>query len=800
MRVSVNWLKDYLDIVVSPSELANRLMMSGNEVKAVEKPADWENVVIGQITNIAPHPNADRLRLATVTTGAEQHTVVCGAPNLVIGDKIAFASVGAVLKDGHTGQTSKLKPAKIRGIESKGMICSEMELGISQNHEGILVLSSDAPLGKPLSEYLGDTVIDLDVTPNRPDCLSIIGIAREAAALTGQYINVREPIYQEEDSPLDDRISVQIQASDLCPRYCASLVTGVKIKPSPKWMQDRLIACGMRPINNIVDISNYVMLEYGQPLHTFDYDKLQGKTIIVRRALEGETITSLDGVDRKLNPDMLVIADSNRAVAVAGVMGGANSEVTEQTTNILLEAASFKAGSIHYTGDNLNLASESRYRFERGIAPGLTVPALKRATMLLVELGDGKAARGYKDAYPGKIESNPIRLSRDKMKRLLGVDYTWEQIIRTLESLGFECKAVSTGDYIEVTAPYWRSDINLEVDLIEEVARIQGYDKIPNTLLAEPLPHLNPNPVFELTQQLRRGLVGNGFSEIVTFSLVGQDFLKKLTPDNSFFGPKPLRVANPMTVDMEYLRTTLRANVLAAFSGNRRFIEDSIRVFEVGKVYIPRSKDLPDERETLCGAAGGFRFSQSWQDNDKILDFYDIKGVIEGLLQGINQDPEFQRSSDISLHPNKQASILLNESKIGIFGEVHPRVLLNFNIDEPVYLIEIDLKSLLPYTTLQKGYKSIPRFPSTVRDLAVIVNADVTHQQIKKLIKAVAIVEMLQIFDVYSGKQVPAGKKSLAYRITYRSPEHTLTDEEVNRVHDQIVRKLNTDLGAVLRE
>jgi phenylalanyl-tRNA synthetase beta chain len=800
MRVSYKWLKDYVNVSVPALELARRLTMAGNEVKAVEVlGANWANVVIGKIIAINPHPNADRLRLATVETGTGEQTVVCGAPNILVGQKIAFASVGAELKDGHTGQTIKLKPAKIRGVESKGMICSEMELGISQNHEGILVLPQDAPIGTPLSEYMGDSVIDLDVTPNRPDCLSVIGIAREAAALTGQTTRIPDIGYEETDTPVTEKIAVEIQAVDFCPRYCASLITGIKIKPSPQWMQDRLAASGMRPINNIVDISNYVMLEYGQPLHTFDYNKIQGKKIIVRLAGDGEAITSLDGVERKLNSDMLVIADAERAVAVAGVMGGANSEVTEQTADILLEAASFKSTSIHHTGESLGLASESRYRFERGLAPGLTLPALQRATQLIVELGEGKAARGWVDVYPGHTPVKPISLSIEKLKSLLGIEFPLEQVTSVLSSLGFVCQRSASPSIITVIAPYWRSDIHMEVDLIEEVARVVGYDKIPNTLLADPLPHLNPDAIFDLKRDVRQGLAGDGFTEVLNFSLVGLDMLKKLTPGAEISGPAPLRVANPMTADMEYLRTNLRTTLYTAFAANRRYTEDSIRLFEVGKVYLRRDKALPDERDTVCGVMGGLRYTRSWQDNDKLLDFFDAKGMVESLLGTLGLEVRFGKGQDPGLHPNKQAVILAAGAEVGVIGEVHPKVLLAFDISEPVYLIEMDLKKLVSFTAVKRGYQPVPRFPLIVRDLALIVDDSVSHEKIYTSIRSSPLVEQVDVFDVYSGGQVPAGKKSMAYRIVYRSPNHTLTDEEVIHIQEQILSRLNSELGAVLR-
>jgi phenylalanyl-tRNA synthetase beta chain len=800
MKISLKWLKDYIDLTVSSNDLANRLMMSGNEVKAVEtKGANWDHVMIGQILAVNPHPNADRLRLATISTGKEEHTVVCGAPNLNIGDRIVFATLGAELNDGHTGQRIRLKPAKIRGVESKGMICSEMELGISQNHEGILVLPADAPLGAALSDYMGDTVIDLDVTPNRPDCLSVIGIARETSALTGSSLHIPAVSYAESGDPVEEYISIEIQAPDLCRRYCATLIRDVTIKPSPQWMQDRLIASGMRPINNIVDISNYVMLEYGQPLHTFDYDKISGKKIIVRRAREDERLVSLDGVDRHLNPGMLVIADAARAVAVAGVMGGANSDVTEETQNILLEAASFNSVSIHYTGDTLGLQSESRYRFERGIAGGLTLPAVKRATQLLVELGGGKAARGWMDICPVREEVKPLQFSFDKTRRLMGIEFDHEQVVNTLVALGFEITRTVSPDVIEVNTPYWRSDIHREVDLIEEVSRIIGYDKIPSTLLAEPLPHLNPDPIFDLKRHLKLGLTAEGYSEILTFSLVGRESLEKLSADRKLNGPEPLRVINPMTEDMAVLRTSLRSALLSAFAANRRFTEDSIRLFETGKVYLRTGKGQPDERETLCAIMGGLRFARSWQDKDNNIDFFDVKGSVEGLLYRLGLEAIFEKSRDNGLHVNKQADIMVKGQRIGSLGEVHPAVQTAFDITEPVYLWEIDLKSLVALTSGVKTYKPVPRFPSIVRDLALIVDYDITHQTLKKLFQDSPLVEQVEIFDVYSGEQVPQGKKSLAYRLSYRSNSHTLTDEEVNQVQQEIVDRLKSGLGAVLR-
>ena len=799
MKVPLSWLKEYVDIPLSPAALAERLTMAGTEVKGRQVIGGWEDIVVGQIVAIEPHPNADRLRLTTVDLGTEQLTVVCGAPNLRPGDKIAFAHVGAQLIDGHSGQPLRLKAAKIRGIASSGMVCSERELGISDSHEGIMVLPAEASLGAPLADYLVDVILDLEVTPNRPDCLSVTGIAREIAALTGQKVRLPRIDYKEAASPIGQQISVEIAAPELCPRYCASLISGVKVADSPGWMQQRLLACGMRPINNIVDTTNYVMLEHGQPLHAFDYDRITGKKIIVRRAEDGETIVSLDGVERVLSRDMLVIADTCGAVAIAGVMGGADSEVTQQTTSILLEAASFNPASIHYTGRSLSLPSEACMRFERGIRAELALLGLKRATQLIVQLAGGEAARGVVDVYPGRQDSEPILLSTDKVKRLLGVEFSLDQIVDTLTSLGFDCSATGSAHEVLVAAPYWRSDIRLAVDLIEEVARIIGYDKIPSTMLGEPLPRQDPAPILSLKRKARHCLTGSGFQEIITYSLIGLKSLNKLQPVPHPLEPMPLRVANPMTADQEYLRPNLRSNLLDAFAENRKHADGAIRLFELGRVYIPQSKDLPKEPEYLCGILGGPRMEKSWHGGDESVDFYDAKGVGESLLGQLGVDIGFEANSDESLRLGRQAAIVMADNRLGVLGELHPGVLAAFDISEAVYLFEIDMTALLPFTAGHKMFQPVPRFPAVDRDIALVVDAGVTHQQVQDIIGGFSLVNRVALFDVYSGGQVPPGKKSLAYRITFQSRSHTLTDKAVNQVQQQLLDKLSKELGATLR-
>jgi phenylalanyl-tRNA synthetase beta chain len=804
MKVPIKWLKDYVKLTLPVAELAERLTLAGLEVgEIITTGESWDNVLVGEITAIDPHPNADRLKLATVNLGKEQETVVCGAPNLTLGDKIAFARVGARLIHPETRKVEDLKPAKIRGVESKGMICSERELGISDSHEGIMVLSSEAVVGTALADFMGDTVLDIDVTTNRPDCLSVVGIAREVAAICGVKIKIPEIKYEEAGESIEKQASVEIVDSELCPRYCASLITDVKIKESPAWLQERLIACGQRPISNIVDITNYVMLEYGQPLHSFDYEKIAQKKIIVQRAKDGEEFYTLDGEERELTGDMLTIRDGERAVALAGVMGGLNSDVTENTTSILLEAASFNAASLHYTSHHLGLTSEASTRFERGIAPGLTIPALKHATQLMAELGGGKIAKGIIDAYPGKKEPQPITLTAEKIKRVLGVEYNTDEILKALTALGIECKA--DGSKVTATAPYWRSDIKIAEDVIEEVARYHGYDKIPTTLFRDPMPVRDADPSMELKKNIRTCLVGLGLQEIMTYTLTSMDVMSKVHAEAH--PPKPMspQVVNPMTAEQEYLRPSLRGNLLSTLAANRRHEESGIALFEIGKVYIPRKNDLPDEPEMLCGVMNGDRAERSWLGDGDTYDFYDVKGVMEGLFSQLGVAVTFENSSDEGLHPTRQAAIVAGgkgekKATLGVIGEVHPKVADTFEIEGTVCLFEVSVEGLLPFAAGVKMYKAISRYPSIVRDMALVVDTDVSNQGVLEILKSYPLISEVKLFDVYSGKQVAAGKKSLAYRLVYQSHKHTLTDEEVNKVQEQVLARLAKELGATLRD
>ena len=794
MKVSLKWLKDYIDITLPLTELAERLTMSGTEVSSIQTIGQsWQDIVVGQVVALGPHPNADRLKLATIDLGGERPTVVCGAPNMSVGDKVPFAKEGAQLLDPGSGQLFRLKAARIRGVVSKGMACSEKELGVSEDHTGIMILPQDAPVGLPLAEYLGDTILDLEITPNRPDCLSMLGIACEIAALTGQPIKPPSVEYPETGPAIEQMASVEIADPDLCCRYCASLISGVKIKDSPRWMQQKLLAYGMRPINNIVDITNFVMLEYGQPLHAFDFRQLRKGKIIVRRARQGEVMITLDGAERPLAPYMLTISDADMPVALAGVMGGAESEVTPGTTTILLESANFNAQSLRRTAGEFKMRSEASIRFERGLNPDLTVPALRRATQLMVELGGGQAASGILDVYPGRKGLQSISLPLSDIKRLLGIELEREKVVKVLTDLGFSCQNRDTE--LLVSSPYWRSDIKQKEDLIEEIARITGYENIPTTILSGSPPPQSPSPLLDLKDKVRDTLVAFGFQEVITYSIVSPQSSVKTGAV-----AEPLRLANPLVAGQDCLRTSLRPTLLSTLAANLRYQDQSIKLFEVGRVYLRREKDLPREQEMVDGLIWGSRNKLSWLGDGGENDFFDAKGVVETLLATLGIAARFEPTNDPALHPGRCAAITASGELLGVVGQLQPAMAEAFELGRfPVYLFELDLERLLAFISGQHRYQPLPRFPAVMRDLALVVDVSLLHERIEQILKSSPLVSQVTLFDLYSGEQVPAGKKSLAYHLVYQSPEHTLTDAEVDQAQQRLLEKLRLELGATLR-
>jgi len=799
MRVPLSWLRQYVDVDLPVQELAHRLTMAGIEVGEVEVIGGWKEVFVGHVTDVRPHPNADRLRLCVVTTGAEELEVVCGAPNVASGQKICFAKVGANIYNTHSERHETLEAAKIRGVESQGMICSAIELGLGDDHSGIIVLPDDAPTGTPLDDYLGDTVLDLELTPNRLDCLSVLGVAHEVAALTGKTVREPEASYEESGPPITEWVNISVDSPELCRRYTASLLLGVKIGPSPQWLQDRLTRAGLRPINNVVDVTNFVMLEYNQPLHSFDYDLIKDATVIVRRARPGEVLTTLDSVERKLTDEHLVIADANDAIGLGGVIGGANSEISENTVNVLLESATFDGTNNRETAQSLGLRTEATLRFEKGLRPELAPIALRRATGLIQEVAGGTVAPGIVDVLSDEGAEPPmVTLTSSKIKRMLGMEVDLKKVQEIMDALGFTWEP--EGDAaLKVTVPYWRNDVNIEEDLVEEVVRTIGYDSVPTTMLSSPIPFQQPVPVMGLRDQIKDVLAAAGMQEVINYPLVTLQQLEQVEHlDRSAL---PLRVANPMSSDREYLRTTLRASLLANLAANQGHSAGPFRMFEAGRVFWPRTGDLPEERETVAGVLAGLRHEPSWLEDDSLLDFFDVKGVVESVLGHLGVTATYEPVDDPAFHPGRCAAIKSGDSLLGLVGEVHPVVMERLGLESPqVAAFELYLEPILAaLPSSERQFEPLPRYPSATRDLALVMLSDVDAGRVTQLILRHRGVDRAELFDIYAGENVAEGTKSLAFHVYFQARDRTMTNEEVNRSLDGLLRTLEQELNVTLR-
>ena len=802
MKVSLSWLRQYVDVNIPASDLAHRLTMAGVEVGEVQETGGWSEVYVGSVTSVRPHPNADRLRLCTVTTGTDAMEVVCGAPNVAEGQKICFARVGARLYNAHSGKHETLAAARIRGVESQGMICSELELGMGEDHTGIIVLPDDAPLGEPLSDYLGDTVLDLELTPNRLDCLSMIGVAHEVAALTGG--RVTEPVVQYEESgpPVSDRVSISIADPDLCQRYTASVIDGVKIGPSPQWLQDRLMRAGLRPISNVVDVTNFVMLEYNQPLHAFDLDTVRDSTVIVRRARADEKLTTLDGVERDLATENLVIADSHDAIGLGGVIGGANSEIGPHTGTVLLESANFNAVNNRETATSMGLRTEATLRFEKGLRPELAPLALHRATALIQEVAGGKVAPGIIDVYPEPGRPVTVALTQRRLQQSLGMDMPLHSAHEALESLGFICEPA--GDTLIVSIPWWRNDVNIEDDLVEEVVRVIGYDAVPTVMLSTPIPFHSPTPSIVLRDEIKDLLASGGMQEIINYPLASEELLERVGPLGTEGGAAPLRIANPMSATHEYLRPTLHAGLLATLAANQSSGPGPFRFFEAGRVFLKREDDLPEEVETVAAVLAGRRGGASWltgHDGAGTLDFYDAKGMVEWLLDRLGISVQWQQGEHAVYQPGRCAILTSGGSTLGYVGEVHPEIRERFGLDLGVIAgFELTLGKLLAaIPDSERRFISLPRFPAATRDLALVAPSDVPAGRLTELILRHRMVQRAELFDIYSGDNLAPGTKSLAFHVHFQATDRTLTNEEVTRSLDGLLRALEREVGATLR-
>jgi phenylalanyl-tRNA synthetase beta chain len=797
MNVTLNWLKAYIDFEFSPSELADRLTMLGVEVESVKHlGTELEGVIVGSVTSIRPHPNADKLVLCQVDTGeTEELQIVCGAPNAREGMLAPVATIGATLPVGLT-----IKRAKLRGETSQGMLCSEKELGLSDDAAGLMELSTDIPLGTPLSEALGldDVVFELEITPNRPDCLSLIGVAREIRAETGNPLKLPTVDLQESGINIRDLTSVTIGAPDLCPRYAARVIQGVKVAESPAWLRQRLESVGIGVINNIVDATNFVLMEYGQPLHAFDYHKLAENRIVVRRARDNEQITALDEVARELTSDMLVIADAEKPVALAGIMGGYDSEITETTCDVLLESAYFNPLSIRATAKALGISTEASYRFERGADPGAVLAALDRAAQLIAELAGGTICDGIVDVYPGQQPLTEIQLRPERVNFVLGTTIEAAEMVQILDRLGFDVDA--TGKVYQVVVPTFRSDVTREIDLIEEIARVYGYDNIPTTLPKGDIPVPAPTPKTEARRRIKHFLLAAGMMEAVNYSFCDPNCFDKIRLNADDPLRNTLQLRNPLSPEMSVLRTTLTPGLLENAQHNRNHQIDTIALFEIGGVFVHDGEEKEPERVTgvLAGQIGEGVYSDPYRHPD----FFDIKGLVEGMLEVCGVvDWTLQKTDAPTFHPGRNAEVLLGDRRIGVFGEVHPKVLENYDLPYKAYLFEFDLEGLADAATFAKRFEPISIYPKVARDLAIVVDKETLSDMPTELIYTTGgdAVDSVRLFDVYEGEQVPEGKKSLAYTITYHSATETLTDKAVNTLHDEVVKCLNRELGAELR-
>jgi len=800
MKAPISWLKEYVDIDEPLDEVAHRLTMAGTEVGSIDQiGADWGPVVVGHVQAVNPHPDADRLRLVTVDYGDPEGPaeVVCGAPNVAEGQNIVYAGIGAMLNDPYKGGTSKLKRSKIRGVISNGMVCSEKELGISDEHEGILVLPDDATVGTPMVDYLGDAIFDLELTPNRPDCLGVLGVAREVAATGGKTIREPDITYPEDGPPVDSLATIRIDDPDLCLRYTATVLQNLKLGPSPEWLVKRLAAQGQASISNVVDVTNYVMFEYGQPLHAFDLDAVENHAIVVRRSFAGEHLTTLDDVDRELAPDTLVIADPGKAIGLAGVMGGANSEISETTVNVLLESATFNSTNNRITAGSLGMKTEATLRFEKALRPGLSEVALRRATKLILEVAGGTAAKGILDAYPAKDDAL-VTLTDEKLHKVMGVEYSEEQVTATLESLGMDVTRVDSG--YEVRPPYWRPDITITEDVCEEIGRIVGYDAVPMTTLSGRVPTWEPSPDRDLREKVRASLASRGLQEIISYPTESDAIMKAVGAPQGF---SPLRLENPMSQDQPFLRTTIRASVFSTVARNVRTWRGGIALFEVGAAYLHSGEGLPEERQMVVGAFNGQRDVDSWVAETGVSDFYDAKGAVEGMLEDLGLAAEFKVTDDSAFEPGRCAAIIVNGKQIGVVGEATRAVLEAIDCDRaPLAAFEIDLRSLAEAAGdlgAPRPYRPFTRYPSSVRDLALLVDAGVSSGAIRDVIAKNRLSRQIDIVDVYAGKGVPEGKKSLAVRVHYQSDSKTLTAKEIEKAEGTILKILGQELGAELR-
>lgn len=810
MRAPIKWLKEYVDFKETPEVLADMLTMAGVPVAAVEYLGQGiEQVITGKITAIEQHPDADKLSVCKVDTGTEVLTIITGASNVNKGNIVPVATVGAKLPNG-----MKIKESKLRGLMSYGMLCSSAELNIDNKllapeaREGIYILPEDTPVGVDIRTVLGldDAVLEFELTANRADCFSMLGLAREIAALTGgvlkkPMLNLREAA-REKASNL---VSITIKDLALSSRFAARVLQNVKIGPSPAWLQHRLQAAGIRPISNVVDVTNFVMLEMGQPMHAYDYNLLSKHSIIVRKANPGERLTTLDGIKRELAPAMLVIADEVQAVGLAGVMGGLATEITAATQNVLLEAAAFNGASIRRTSRALGLRSEASGRFERGVDTANIIRALDRAAKLLEDMGVCEVCPDVADCYPNVALPRQISFTADKVNTYLGTNIAKSAMVEILKSLEFEVLAPASGEKITVTVPTWRGDVTGQADICEEIARLYGYNKVPSTTPGGSMDRGGQSYVQSIADRVKNILSGAGFDEIVSFSFSHPAVLDKLNIPADSQLRAAVEVLNPITDDFPLLRTTLLGGIMETIVRNLSRKNEDMKIYELGAVYLPDKlplESLPAEPLMLCGALIGRRHEVAWNLSRESVDFYDAKGTVEVLLAGMGIiNYSVVAGEHPVLHPGKTALFKIDGEVLATVGEVHPKVLDAFDINRKVYVFELNVENLAKQVVLLNAYQPLPKFPAINRDLAVVLPVAIPAGQVTRSISDSAgpLLSDVRLFDVYTGEQVPEGARSLAFSLTFRAKERTLTDSEVDEQYQRIVGYLEKTLSAKLR-
>ncbi len=802
MKASLNWLKEYVTIDAEPEELGHLLTMAGLEVEGMEAiGAGFDQVVVSRILEVQPHPNADRLCLCMVETGSDTIQVVCGAPNVEVGAFSPLALPGAKLPGG------VIKKGRIRGEMSEGMLLAEDELGLTSDHGGIMILSGILSSGAPLSTVLAvpDTVFDVSITPNRPDCACIIGIAREIAAVTGQMLKLPEIVFKEEGPPVGDLAKIAIQDPQGCPRYVAGVIQGVKQGISPFWLRYRLHQAGIRSINNLVDVTNYVMLEMGQPLHAFDYHRLRENRVVVRRAEAGEEFTTLDGENRKMSQETLMICDGERPVALAGIMGGFNSEVVEETRDLLIESAFFDPVTIRRGSKFLGLSTEASYRFERGADIGGTKQALQRAISLISDLAGGKISSGVLDNFPGKITPPNIQFRVKKTNAALGISLSKEKMKELLKSLEMEVKDFREND-LTVTPPSFRVDILREVDLVEEVARLYGFDNIPVTY-----PRIRPSdeieaPELRVRDKIRPIMTGLGFSEIITYSFISPDSADHLGADINSDLRSFTTVMNPLTVEQSVLRTSLLPGLLGAIGTNFNYGERNLKLFEWGKLFFQKEKNKqPIEKLCLTAVMTGAYRGKNWYGPERQVDFYDIKGAAEVLLNEIGLSNLHFGGDEKSCEfdPECSCGITFAGKMVGRLGRLSSQVMIAYDLkEENIFAFELDIETLLSVQPTEKQFRPFAKYPAVFRDISILLDRRIESSRIVDTINRHGrdLTESVDIFDLYEGNKIAASEKAVALRICYRSENRTLDGDEINRLHDSIIEAVRVDTGGRLRE